>query len=85
MSGDRFQALEPIRQGVREHFGGFDRGIATGLAIRHDHGSASMSDDFQQELAESSSAGTTSTGWSSAAGSGRRARRGPTSRRHRGV
>jgi transposase InsO family protein len=49
-SGNRFEALEPIRQGVREYFGGFDRGIAAGLAIRHDHGSASMSDDFQQEL-----------------------------------
>jgi transposase InsO family protein len=35
---------------VREHFGGFDPGIATGLAIRHDHGSASMSYDFQREL-----------------------------------
>jgi transposase InsO family protein len=48
--GDRFEALEPLRQGVREHFGGFDRGIARGLAIRHDHGSAYMSDDFQREL-----------------------------------
>lgn len=50
-SGDRFEALEPLRQGIREYFGGFDRGIAEGLAIRHDHGSAYMSDDFQQELA----------------------------------
>ena len=48
--GDRFEALEPLRQGVREHFGGFDRGVARGLAIRHDHGSAYMSDDFQREL-----------------------------------
>jgi transposase InsO family protein len=50
-SGNRFEGLEPLRQGVREHFGGFERGIAAGLAIRHDHGSAYMSDDFQQELA----------------------------------
>jgi transposase InsO family protein len=50
LSGNRFEALEPIRQGVREYFGGFDAGIATGLAIRHDHGSAYMSDDFQREL-----------------------------------
>jgi transposase InsO family protein len=50
-SGNRFEALEPLRQGVREHFGGFERGIAAGLAIRHDHGSAYMSDDFQRELA----------------------------------
>ena len=50
-SGNRFEALEPIRQGVREHFRGFDQGIAVGLAIRHDHGSAYLSDDFQAELA----------------------------------
>src|SRR5262249_23287371 len=50
LSGNRFEALEPLRQGVREQFGGFDKGIATGLAIRCDQGSASMSDDFQREL-----------------------------------
>jgi putative transposase len=49
-SGNRFEALEPLRQGVREQFGGFEQGIASGLAIRHDHGSPYMSDDFQQEL-----------------------------------
>src|SRR5881397_3892781 len=49
-SGNRFEALEPLRQGVREQFGGFDRGAAAALAIRHDHGSAYMSDDFQEEL-----------------------------------
>jgi transposase InsO family protein len=51
VSGNRFEALEPIRQGVREHFRGFDKGIAVGLAIRHDHGSTYLSDDFQAELA----------------------------------
>jgi putative transposase len=50
VSGNRFEALEPLRQGVRDHFRGFDQGIAGGLAIRHDHGSAYMSDDFQAEL-----------------------------------
>jgi transposase InsO family protein len=50
LSGNRLEALEPLCQGVREYFGGFDRGIAAELTIRHDHGSASMSDDFQQEL-----------------------------------
>jgi transposase InsO family protein len=35
---------------VREYLGAFDKGAAAGLAIRHDHGSAYMSDDFQQEL-----------------------------------
>ena len=49
--GDRFEALEPLRQGVREHFGRFEAKVASGLAIRHDHGSAYMSGDFQRELA----------------------------------
>lgn len=47
----RFEALEPIRQGVRRHFGAFAKGIARGLAVRHDHGSQYMSDHFQKELA----------------------------------
>jgi transposase InsO family protein len=47
----RFEALEPIRQGVRRHFGGFAKDIARGLAVRHDHGSQYMSDHFQKEIA----------------------------------
>jgi putative transposase len=47
----RFEALEPIRQGVRRCFGGFAQGIARGLALRHDHGSQYMSDAFQKEIA----------------------------------
>jgi putative transposase len=47
----RFQALEPIRQGVRQHFGGFGKAIAGSLVVRHDHGSQYMSDAFQKELA----------------------------------
>ena len=47
----RFQALEPLRQGVHQHFGGFQAGAAQGLQLRHDHGSQFMSDDFQNELA----------------------------------
>ena len=50
LSGNRFEALEPLRQGVREYFGRFDAGVAAGLTIRHDHGSVSISDDFQREL-----------------------------------
>jgi putative transposase len=46
----RFEALEPLRQGVREHFGGFAKNIACGLSVRHDHGSQYMSDAFQKEL-----------------------------------
>ncbi len=47
----RFEALEPIRQGLRRHFGGFARGIAAGLSIRHDHGPQYMGEDFQREIA----------------------------------
>jgi transposase InsO family protein len=47
----RFEALEPIRQGVRRCLGDFAQGIARGLSVRHDHGSQYMSDAFQQELA----------------------------------
>ena len=43
----RFEALEPLRQGV----GGFQAGAAQGLQLRHDHASQFMSDDFQNELA----------------------------------
>jgi transposase InsO family protein len=48
--GDRFEALEPIRQGVRAHFGDYTEQSAVGLKVRHDHGPAYMADDFQQEL-----------------------------------
>jgi putative transposase len=47
----RFEALEPIRQGVRACFGTFAEGVADGLALRHDHGSQYVADDFQTELA----------------------------------
>ena len=49
--GTRFEALEPIRQGVRERFGDIGDGIARGLRLRHDHGSNYLADDFQQEVA----------------------------------
>lgn len=48
--GSRFEALEPIRQGVRRRFGAFGEKVAIGLSLRHDHGSQYMSDDFQNEL-----------------------------------
>ncbi len=48
--GTRFEALEPLRQAVREHFGSYRAELATGLALRHDHGSPFMSDLFQTEL-----------------------------------
>ena len=46
----RFEALDPIRQGVKEHFGGFHADGAKGLQLRHDHGSHFMSGDFQNEI-----------------------------------
>ncbi len=49
-SADRFAALEPVRQAVRKHFGGFAKGVAAGLQLRHDHGSQYMSHDFQVEI-----------------------------------
>jgi transposase InsO family protein len=48
--GTRFEALEPIRQGVRTAFGAFGQDIAHGLLLRHDHGSQYMSHVFQEEL-----------------------------------
>lgn len=43
----RFEAFEPLRPGVREHFG---VQATAGLCIRHDHGSQYMSDHFQKEF-----------------------------------
>ena len=50
LDANRFEALEPLRQGVRRHFGGFAKDVALGLAVRHDHGSQYMAHDFQKEL-----------------------------------
>ena len=50
-SANRFQALEPIRQGVRRHFGAIGKDVAAGLMLRHDHGPNYLSDDFQSEIA----------------------------------
>ena len=48
--GTRFEAVEPLRQGVHALFGGYEAGIARGLQARHDHGSQYVSDYFQAEL-----------------------------------
>ena len=42
--GTRFEALEPLRHGLRAHR------VAAGLSLRHDHGSQYLSDHFQGEL-----------------------------------
>jgi putative transposase len=47
---DRFQALEPVKQAVRERFGSFAKGAAAGLQLRHDHGSQYVSHHFQTEI-----------------------------------
>ena len=49
-SASRWEALEPIRQGLIRHFGGVGPDTALGLILRHDHGSNYMSDDFQNEI-----------------------------------
>ena len=51
LSANRFQALEPVRQGVRQHFGAIGKDVAAGLMLRYDHGPNHMSDDFQDEIA----------------------------------
>lgn len=48
--GSRHEALEPIRQAVKRVFGEYETQVATGLLIRHDHGSQYVSHDFQAEL-----------------------------------
>ncbi len=49
-SANRFEALEPVRQGVNRCFGTIAPGVARGLKLRHDHGSNYMSGDFQDEI-----------------------------------
>jgi transposase InsO family protein len=46
----RYEALEPLRQGVRRCFGAIEANVAAGLTVRHDHGSQYVSDAFQTEL-----------------------------------
>jgi hypothetical protein len=70
-SASRFEALEPIRQGVHRCFGEIGPGVARGLKLRHDHGSNYMSGDFQEEIECLSRPGKRrneqfcSSGWSS--------------------
>ena len=48
--GTRFEALEPLRQGIVDHFGALAKKAAEGLTIRHDHGSQFISNTYQKEL-----------------------------------
>jgi putative transposase len=49
--GDRWAALEPIRQGVRSLMNGYAPKIALGLGLRHDWGPQYTAHQFQGELA----------------------------------
>ncbi len=48
--GDRWAALEPIRQGVRHAFGGFGKDIARGLRLRCDWGPRYIADAWINEV-----------------------------------
>ena len=50
--GTRFEALEPLRQAVRETTKGYAEAAfeTSGLTLRHDHGSQFLSDVYQDEL-----------------------------------
>ena len=48
--GDRFAALEPIRQGLVSEFGAVGEQVARGLALRMDHGTQYTSEHFQGEI-----------------------------------
>ena len=48
--GDRFAALVPVVDAVRERFRAVERNVARGIALRHDHGPQYTSDHFTGEL-----------------------------------
>lgn len=48
--GDRFAALEPIKQGLRKIRGAICEGLGQGIAIRHDWGPQYVAVDFKTEL-----------------------------------
>jgi transposase InsO family protein len=49
-TGDRFAALEPITQAVRDVYGSLAKGVVKGLKLRIDNGSQYTSDYFLQQL-----------------------------------
>ena len=48
--GTRHEALQAMSMAVRQQFGHLGRDAARGLALRHDHGSAFMAEDFQNQI-----------------------------------
>lgn len=48
--GRRFEAIEALRQAVKNTRGAYGQHVVVGTKLRHDHGSPFISDDFQKEL-----------------------------------
>lgn len=48
--GTRFEALQAVGMAVQQQFGRLSADVARGLALRHDHGSNFMADDFQKQV-----------------------------------
>jgi putative transposase len=48
--GTRFEAIQALGMAVCQQFGHLSAGAARGLALRHDHGSNFMADDFQKQV-----------------------------------
>lgn len=48
--GTRFEALEALRQAIRERYGVFAEQVASGVVLRHDHGSQFVSHAYQAEV-----------------------------------
>jgi len=50
ISANRFEAMEPMRQAVKDRYGNYERGVASGVKLRHDHGTQYISRYFQSEI-----------------------------------
>lgn len=48
--GTRHEALQAMSMAVRRQFGHLGQGAVRGLELRHDHGSAFMAEDFQNQV-----------------------------------
>lgn len=48
--GSRYEALEPLRQGLEEYRGGTGEGAGKGISARHDWGTQYTSDHFTNQL-----------------------------------
>ena len=49
--GDPVRGARAAAPGLRACVGAFAEGVASGLKLRHDHGSQFVADDYQRELA----------------------------------